>query len=104
MDRGTFIDRTEAESTTLKQALQRYLKEITPCKKGAKQETDRIKAWMKRSLAEYSLVNIHGAELANYRDQRLKEGKSPSTIRNEINIISHLLYYCKKRAGYGVFN
>lgn len=99
MDRGSYIDRTEAESTTLKQALKRYLKEITPAKKGAQQETSRIKVWMERPLAKYALTNIHGADLATYRDQRLEEGKSPTTIRNEINIISHLFTIAKKEWG-----
>ncbi len=99
MDRGSYIDRTEAESTTLKQALKHYLKEITPAKKGAQQETNRIKAWMERPLAKYALTNIYGVDLATYRDERLAEGKSPTTVRNEINIISHLFTIAKKEWG-----
>jgi hypothetical protein len=34
MDRGVFHDRTEAEATTLAEALERYRREITPDKKG----------------------------------------------------------------------
>ncbi len=51
MDDGSFVSRTEAESTTLKEALQRYLNEITPTKKGARQESDRVKVWMEHDLA-----------------------------------------------------
>jgi hypothetical protein len=39
MDRGIFVSRTEAESTTLLQAVDRYLVEVTPTKKGQAQET-----------------------------------------------------------------
>jgi integrase len=99
MDKRTFIDRTEAESTTLEQALQRYLREITPAKKGAAQETSRINAWLERPLAKYALTNIHGADLAAYRDERLAEGKCPTTVRNDINIISHLFTIAKKEWG-----
>ena len=35
MDKGVFVSRTEAESTTLKELLERYLMEVTPLKKGA---------------------------------------------------------------------
>jgi len=35
MDKGVFISRAEAESTTLKELLERYLVEVTPLKKGA---------------------------------------------------------------------
>ena len=99
MDRGSYIDRSEAESTTLKQALERYLREVTPGKKSADSEIYRIKAWLDRPLAQYALTNIKGADLALHRDQRLADGKSPSTVRNEINLISHLFTIAKKEWG-----
>lgn len=42
MDRGCFVCRSEAEATTLGEALERYKREVTPNKKGASRETDRI--------------------------------------------------------------
>jgi integrase len=51
MDKGVFISRAEAESTTLKELLERYLDEITPLKKGAASETNRLRALPR---------NIHG--------------------------------------------
>jgi hypothetical protein len=47
-----FIDLTEAKRTTLGEALERYLAEVTPAKKGAKQETNRIQAWLRDPLAD----------------------------------------------------
>jgi len=38
MDRGIFIDRSEAERTSLSDALDRYGREITPSKRGQAQE------------------------------------------------------------------
>ncbi len=35
MDKGAFVSRGEAESTTLKELLERYLEGVTPLKKGA---------------------------------------------------------------------
>jgi len=99
MDVGTFVSRTESENTTLEQALQRYLNEITPHKKGAKKEEHRIKTWMARPLSKYFLAGIRGAHLATFRDERLAEGKSPSTVRNELNIISHLFAIAKTEWG-----
>ena len=40
--RGVFVSRKEAENTTLSEALDRYLKEVTENKKGIYQETRRI--------------------------------------------------------------
>lgn len=42
MDRGAFFSRKEAENTTLPEALDRYLTEITEKKKGSYQESRRI--------------------------------------------------------------
>ncbi len=44
MNRGVWISSTQAENTPLCDALARYLREVTPQKKGAKQETYRINA------------------------------------------------------------
>jgi len=99
MDMGVFVSRTEAESTTLHEALDRYLREITPHKKGAKPETDRIRAWQRHPLAKRFMAAIRSVDLANYRDDRLAEGKSGSTVRNEINIISHLFNIARKEWG-----
>ncbi|CAJ0788853.1 MULTISPECIES: hypothetical protein [Ralstonia] len=43
MKRGTFVDRSEAERTTLCEALERYEREVTVHKKSATQEKGRIK-------------------------------------------------------------
>ncbi|MGB5568474.1 MAG: hypothetical protein WBM81_04165, partial [Sedimenticolaceae bacterium] len=43
MDKGAFVSRAEAESTTLKELLERYLDEVTPLKKGAEPETNRLR-------------------------------------------------------------
>lgn len=99
MDRGVYISRTEAETTTLKEALRRYLNEITPSKKGAKQEGLRINAWMRHPLAKRNLATIRGADLAAYRDERQEDGMSPTTIRNELIIIGHLFNIAKKEWG-----
>lgn len=99
MDRGIFVSRTEAESTTLKEALNRYLREITPHKKGAKQEESRINTWKRHELAERFLATIRGSDIAAYRDERLAEGLSPITVNNELILLSHLFTIACKEWG-----
>lgn len=99
MDRGVFVSRAEAESTTLSEALDRYLREITPHKKGAKQETLRINRWKKHPLAERYIASIRGSDIAAYRDERLAERRSPITVNNELIIISHLFNIARKEWG-----
>jgi hypothetical protein len=71
MDQGAYVSREEAENTSFAEALDRYAQEITPRKKGARQEGDRIKVLAKHALAHRSLASIRGADIASYRDERV---------------------------------
>lgn len=85
---GRFVDLREATKTTLADGLKKYLVERTPGKKGHKQESDRIKSWLDHPLAQKALSEVTSKDLSAYRDQRQKDGKSASTIRSELSIIS----------------
>lgn len=99
MGRGVFICRKEAENTTLAEALERYAREITVDKKGAPQELRRIEAWKRHPLSNRFLATLRGVDFAQYRDDRQAQGKSPSTIRLELAIISHLFNIAHKEWG-----
>ena len=90
MDKGTYLDNSEAQRTTLYEALARYLREVTPRKKGHYAETKRIERWQKHRLAKCSLVAVRGKDLAEFRDARRAEGKAENTIRLDIALISAL--------------
>jgi len=90
MRTGRFVDLREATKVTLGEGLKKYKEERTPTKKGAKQESDRIEVWLKHPLAAKALSEVTSKDLSEYRDQRLKEGKSASTIRSELSVISML--------------
>jgi integrase len=103
MGRGVFEDRSEAEATTLYEALDRYSKEITPKKDGAAQEMTRIKVWKRHHLAKRSLASLRGADFARYRDERMNDVK-PSTIQKELALLSHLFTIARKEWGLSVTN
>lgn len=103
MDRGVFIDRSEAEATTLKQALERYLLEVTEHKKGKTKESSRIDAWLNHPLAKRSLASLKGKDFAAYRDERLKEASSGTVLR-DLSIISHLFTVASSDWGMGLVN
>lgn len=89
MARGVFTDRTEAEQTTLGEALERYKREITVNKRSPRAEEKRIAVWLRHPLALRSLASLRGSDFAQYRDARLK-AVGGNTIRLELAIISHL--------------
>lgn len=90
IDAGRFQPgRIEAERTTLKEALERYLSEKVPLKKGVKQTTGLVRYWLGTSLAARSLASIRASEIAAWRDQFLKQ-RSPQTVVHYLNLLSNV--------------
>jgi len=79
----------EAERVTLHEALERYLVERVPLKKGVKQNTGIVRLWQKTRLASRPLGSIRGSDLAACRDQML-ESVGPQTVVHRLNLLSHL--------------
>lgn len=99
MDSGLYVDRTEAEHTTLREALEHYKREIVPTKKHPYQEIRRIERWLQNDLSFRTLANLRGADFARYRDKRREDGRAENTIRLELQIISHLFEIARKEWG-----
>ena len=89
---------------TLSEALSRYLRDVVPTKKGEKQEAQRVNKWLEHQLSQRLLDQITPADIAAYRDERLRQKKSPSTVRNEIGIISALFEVARHEWLYDVEN
>lgn len=90
IDAGRFqAGRVEADRTTLAEALERYLREVVPRKKGVKQSAGIVRAWLKTPLAKRPLTAIRSADLAAWRDERLKE-VGPQTVLHHLNLLSHV--------------
>jgi integrase len=91
MVRGVYISRTRAERLTIKEALQRYLKEVTPAKKPTTQRSEGITAeHLPRFLGRYSMAALSSDLVASYRDHRIAAGKSNNTVRLELALLSNL--------------
>lgn len=104
MDRGVFVSRAEAESTTLKDALDRYEREVTPRKRGAEQEGYRIRALLTETITARTLAGIRGAEVAKLRDAELARGLAPSSVMKTLALLSHLFETARKEWGIEVDN
>ncbi len=103
MVRGVFTDRSEAEATSLLEALDRYEREVSILKDGHEQEKYRIGIWRADSLAKRSLASLRSADFAKWRDNRLKQS-APSTVRKDLAVISHLFTIAIKEWGFAVIN
>lgn len=99
MARGIYRCMAEAENTTLHEALDRYYAEISSQKSHPAQELQRVKHWQRHPLARRYLATLRGTDFALYRDDRRAEGRAESTIRLELQLVSHLFEICRKEWG-----
>jgi len=103
MDKGVFVSRAEAESTTLKELLERYLDEVTPLKKDAASETNSLHALMRLPLARRYIAGIRGMDIASFRDERLRK-VTPSTVKRDLVLLGHVFEVIRKEWGIHVHN
>ncbi|MCR4159968.1 site-specific integrase [Kerstersia gyiorum] len=98
MARGVWLSRGEAESTTLREALERYQTEIVPHKKGKMQEDSIIRMMLTLPLALRPLASIRGADIASLRDAWLQD-YAPATVLRRLALLSHVFSVARKEWG-----
>lgn len=79
MDRGIFIPRKEDESTTLEEALERFIKEHIPTLKTSYRETNRARAILRDTMAKRFLATFRGKDIADFIKRREENGISPKS-------------------------
>ncbi|MHB1936873.1 MAG: tyrosine-type recombinase/integrase [Acidobacteriaceae bacterium] len=99
MANRVFVSEGEARSTTLLQALDRYLLEVTPRKKSAAGERGTIRRWQARPLAARALADVSGRDIADFIREREGAGMSGNTIRLELALLSHLFTVARRDWG-----
>lgn len=104
MDRGVFVNREEAERTTIYDAFGRYEREVTPGKKSAKSERYKIAEWRASKLAQQSLAGLKSSDLAAWRDKQLADGYAASTVAGKLALLSAMYETAAKDWGIHVEN
>lgn len=72
-------------------AIETYRDEITPEKKGHKQETAMLNFLIRQDFSNKKIRDLTVSDFSEFRDMRLEEGKSASTVRNNLNTVSAIL-------------
>ena len=105
IDGGQFVDKTRERSITLADLLTRYAEEVSPTKKGQEQEIIRLEAWKREDFAKLAPTAISPQNhIIRWRDNRVKEGKAPSTINNALNLLSSVFRHAIGEWGYNMTN
>ncbi|MEY8099888.1 hypothetical protein AB9F29_21275, partial [Falsihalocynthiibacter sp. S25ZX9] len=81
---------------TMRDALLRYAREVSPSKRGAKWEQLRPEKIAKGSLGDVALRNVQPIDLANWRDMRLRE-VAAGTVNREMTLLSGVFSIARKR-------
>ena len=79
-----------AAEPTLALALDWYLEQETPKKKGTEQEARRIRAWKARELTKLKLSQLTPMHFVEFRKQREADGCAGNTVRLDLSLISDL--------------
>jgi integrase len=103
IDKGQFINVSEAQRTTLGDLIERYLVEVTPLMKGASEDTIRLKAIMRKPISRWSMANLSATRIAAYRDDRLNEVGAGTVIR-ELAYLSAIINHARREWGINVPN
>ncbi|NLP62103.1 tyrosine-type recombinase/integrase [Paraburkholderia sacchari] len=103
MDRGSFVSRSEAESTTLKEIIERYIDEVCPDKRGGTDEIIRLRATCRSKLAKLSMAGLTPKAIATYRDERL-ESVAPGTVIRDLAYLSSIINHSIREWGINITN
>ena len=99
MNRGVWLDRSEAETTTLHALLDRYEVEVMPALKGAVREKSVLGLWRQTPLAKRAMATIRSGDVAQQRDAWLADGLAPATVLRRLARLSHLFNTARKEWG-----
>lgn len=101
IDSGVYVQQPIVNTKVLlKDLLERYKLEVTCHKKHSSVESYRINSWLKHSLANLPINSIKSTHIAKWRDERMKLGRSPNTLRLELAVLSNLFTVAANEWGY----
>ena len=101
IDSGSIAHLLKANNKVLlKELLERYKLEVTCHKKHSSAEGYRVDFWLRHELANKSIASIKSADIAKWRDERVKLGRSPNTLRLELAVLSNLFTVASREWGY----
>lgn len=83
---------------TVRELFDRYAREVSPSKRGARWEMIRLELLAKDALGAVSLRELSASDLAAWRDRRLRK-VSPGTVRREMSLLSSVFSIARKEWG-----
>lgn len=88
IEQGIFQDHSLSQTTTLKQVMERYKREILPSKRSQASIRSQIKL-IGKELGSLSLSGVTSSVLSEYRNTRLRN-VAPETVRKDLSFLQRL--------------
>lgn len=98
MDRGTYKLHSDTDKTLLSDLLLRYALQVSPTKRGYRDEVIRISALRRSRMAGHSLETLSPAVVAAFRDERLKTVQAGAVIR-DLSLLSSVINHARREWG-----
>lgn len=83
---------------TFAEAMDRYARERSPSKRGARWEIIRLAKLAKDPLARIKMADLRSSDIADWRDRRSRE-VAPGSVIREMQLLSTVLTVCVKEWG-----
>jgi integrase len=100
MAQGVYADLGPAIRLPLRRVIEAYSRQYTGKKRGWRQETNRVKAWLKDPLTERPIAKIRSRDISTWIKDQVDKGSAPSTIKNALQIVSQAYRYAATELGF----
>lgn len=100
MVRAVFVDRSKAERTTFRDAVEAYITNTAPGHKGGRDEILRLQKFLRdeAKLAAHALATLTTRLFEEYRDRRSNE-VAASTVKRELGLLHAVIETVRKSHG-----
>ena len=98
IDRGTYETPTIAQQVSLGDLIDRYMREVTPRMKGAKEDLIRLASIRRREICSIKIKSLTASRVASYRDERLQQVSAGTVIR-ELAYLSAIINHARRDWG-----
>lgn len=103
IEKGAFTNTNLAEQTTFKALIERYMREVTPSMQSMHVDLIKLNALSKKPIGQLNMLALTPSKIAEFRDQRLKEVK-PGTVIRDLCYFSSIINHARREWGINISN
>lgn len=96
MERGIFEDFTKAHSIIVRDLLVKYQKEITPKKKGYREETHKLNFLIRHPVSKLSLMRMKSSDIYSLINELKDKNRKPQTVKHYVQLL-HVVWNTAKK-------